>query len=286
MLGTGRGLPGQQVLLDDAHDLCHESARAWGARGAESVEGGVAHLFRVQGKNLVPIPSAIPGDLCAVTKVEDLHVDAVHVAREHAVERGLEALPVPGAERAERRAFAAAHASGEGQHDLANLRLRRKTHGLHVGSFVNQHLEHDVGDIAERDVMHARSHIDAVAGMMADAVDGQAERLGGEALTYAELGGQSFDVIINATSAGLTGAMPPLPEPSSLVTMSPSSGLASTTISPRRSGPNRSFSPSRRIPRLDILGQLDDGIRRLKRRYDPDLRFQSEWWRHYAPMFE
>jgi len=22
-----------------------------------------------------------------------------------------------------------------------------------------------------------------------------------------------------------------------------------------------------------------------KRRYDPDLRFQSEWWRHYAPMF-
>ena len=23
-----------------------------------------------------------------------------------------------------------------------------------------------------------------------------------------------------------------------------------------------------------------------KRAYDPDLRFQSEWWRHYAPMFE
>jgi elongation factor G len=36
-----------------------------------------AHLFKVQGKNLVPIPSAIPGDLCAVTKVDDLHVDAV-----------------------------------------------------------------------------------------------------------------------------------------------------------------------------------------------------------------
>lgn len=31
---------------------------------------------------------------------------------------------------------------------------------------------------------------------------------------------------------------------------------------------NRSFSPSRRVPRLDILGQLDDGIQRLKRRYD------------------
>ncbi|HUP18711.1 MAG TPA: FAD-binding oxidoreductase [Gemmatimonadota bacterium] len=24
---------------------------------------------------------------------------------------------------------------------------------------------------------------------------------------------------------------------------------------------------------------------RLKRHYDPELRFQSEWWRHYAPMF-
>jgi uncharacterized protein len=31
---------------------------------------------------------------------------------------------------------------------------------------------------------------------------------------------------------------------------------------------NRSFSPSRRVPRLDIPGQIDDGIRRLKRRYD------------------
>ena len=25
---------------------------------------------------------------------------------------------------------------------------------------------------------------------------------------------------------------------------------------------------------------------RLKRQYDPDLRFQSDWWRHYARMFE
>lgn len=25
---------------------------------------------------------------------------------------------------------------------------------------------------------------------------------------------------------------------------------------------------------------------RHKRRHDPELRFQSEWWRHYAPMFE
>src|SRR3990172_8303977 len=30
---------------------------------------------------------------------------------------------------------------------------------------------------------------------------------------------------------------------------------------------NRSFSPSRRLPRRGILGQLDEGIRRLKLRY-------------------
>jgi radical SAM protein (TIGR01212 family) len=31
---------------------------------------------------------------------------------------------------------------------------------------------------------------------------------------------------------------------------------------------NRSFSPSRRVPRQGIRGQIDDGIRRLQRRYD------------------
>ncbi|MFO0905133.1 MAG: TIGR01212 family radical SAM protein [Pirellulales bacterium] len=31
---------------------------------------------------------------------------------------------------------------------------------------------------------------------------------------------------------------------------------------------NRSFSPSRRLPRQDILSQIDEGIRRLQRRYD------------------
>lgn len=33
---------------------------------------------------------------------------------------------------------------------------------------------------------------------------------------------------------------------------------------------NRSFSPSRRLPRQSILEQIDEGIRRLKRRYDCD----------------
>lgn len=27
-------------------------------------------------------------------------------------------------------------------------------------------------------------------------------------------------------------------------------------------------------------------FRRLKRRYDPELRFQCEWWLHYAALFE
>src|SRR5437899_5452785 len=33
---------------------------------------------------------------------------------------------------------------------------------------------------------------------------------------------------------------------------------------------NRSFSPSRRVKRQSILDQLDDGIRRLKHRYEVD----------------
>lgn len=46
----------------------------------------VAHLYAVQGKQLLPIPSAGPGDICAVTKMEDLVFDAVlHDAPEDAV---------------------------------------------------------------------------------------------------------------------------------------------------------------------------------------------------------
>jgi radical SAM protein (TIGR01212 family) len=36
---------------------------------------------------------------------------------------------------------------------------------------------------------------------------------------------------------------------------------------------NRSFSPSRRLPRQSIAGQIDEGIRRLQRRYDCDSFF-------------
>lgn len=37
----------------------------------------VSHLFRLQGKETEEIPSAGPGDICAVTKVEEIHYDAV-----------------------------------------------------------------------------------------------------------------------------------------------------------------------------------------------------------------
>jgi len=49
---------------------------------------------------------------------------------------------------------------------------------------------------------------------------------------------------------------------------------------------NRSFSPSRRVPRLDIRGQLDDGIRRLKTRYKVDrfLAYFQPATNTYGPL--
>ena len=37
----------------------------------------VTHLFRLQGKALEEIPTGIPGDICAVTRVDGIHYDAV-----------------------------------------------------------------------------------------------------------------------------------------------------------------------------------------------------------------
>ena len=37
----------------------------------------VGHLFRLQGANHIEIAQAIPGDICAIAKVEELHFDAV-----------------------------------------------------------------------------------------------------------------------------------------------------------------------------------------------------------------
>jgi elongation factor G len=37
----------------------------------------LAHLYRLQGKDTLEIPEAMPGDLCAVAKIDELHFDAV-----------------------------------------------------------------------------------------------------------------------------------------------------------------------------------------------------------------
>ncbi len=37
----------------------------------------LSHIYRIQGKNLEEIPSAVAGDVCAVPKLEDLHFDDV-----------------------------------------------------------------------------------------------------------------------------------------------------------------------------------------------------------------
>ncbi|MCB1958331.1 MAG: elongation factor G, partial [Rhodocyclaceae bacterium] len=37
----------------------------------------VAHLLRLQGKNQVEIPEGVPGDICAVARVDEIHRDAV-----------------------------------------------------------------------------------------------------------------------------------------------------------------------------------------------------------------
>ena len=49
---------------------------------------------------------------------------------------------------------------------------------------------------------------------------------------------------------------------------------------------NRSFSPSRRLPRQDIREQIDEGIRQLKRRYDCDhfIAYFQPATNTYAPV--
>ncbi len=49
---------------------------------------------------------------------------------------------------------------------------------------------------------------------------------------------------------------------------------------------NRSFSPSRRLPRTNIAGQIDEGIRRLKWRYDVDqfMAYFQPATNTYAPV--
>lgn len=44
----------------------------------------VSHLYRLQGKDINEIPSAGPGEICAVTKVDEIHYDAVLHDSHHA----------------------------------------------------------------------------------------------------------------------------------------------------------------------------------------------------------
>ena len=53
----------------------------------------VAHLYRLQGKNHVEVAQALPGDICAIAKVDELHFDAVlHDAAE---DEHIRLLPLP-----------------------------------------------------------------------------------------------------------------------------------------------------------------------------------------------
>jgi len=57
----------------------------------------VAQVYRLQGKDMIETPRAVPGDICAVTKVEEVHFDAVlHDSHDedHIHLRSIE-LPVP-----------------------------------------------------------------------------------------------------------------------------------------------------------------------------------------------
>jgi elongation factor G len=51
---------GQQLFVDDARKPIK-----------------IAHLFRLMGKDMSEVPEAIPGDVCAVAKIDELHLDAV-----------------------------------------------------------------------------------------------------------------------------------------------------------------------------------------------------------------
>lgn len=97
----------------------------------------VAHLYSVQGKTLVPLSSAGPGEICAITKVDDIEFDSVlHDAPEDAVIH-FRPLPIPHAVyglalRVKRR--------GEEQ-KLAEVlhRMAVEDPGLHVESDPNTH---------------------------------------------------------------------------------------------------------------------------------------------------
>ena len=82
-----------------------------------------ATCFVLQGKEFTEVPRAMPGDLCAIAKVEELHFDAVlhdaaeddHIHLQAAGFPGAGARPGDRAQAARRRAAAARHPAKAGE---------------------------------------------------------------------------------------------------------------------------------------------------------------------------
>lgn len=55
----------------------------------------VAHLYRLQGKETIEVPTGVPGDICAVSKVDDLHFDAVLHASHDEDQFHLDSIKLP-----------------------------------------------------------------------------------------------------------------------------------------------------------------------------------------------
>ena len=55
----------------------------------------IPHLYRLQGKDTVEIPSAVPGDICAIAKIDNVYFDAVLHSSHDEDEFHLKALQLP-----------------------------------------------------------------------------------------------------------------------------------------------------------------------------------------------
>jgi elongation factor G len=113
--GAEEARPFQPSLLPDGHVVAHVfkvevdpymgkicTLRVWQGcltpdsvvyAGASRKPFKVAHLFSVQGKQLSPIASAGPGEICAITKVEDIFFDGV--LHDSAEDAGIHFTPLP-----------------------------------------------------------------------------------------------------------------------------------------------------------------------------------------------
>jgi elongation factor G len=107
----------------------------------------VGHLFMLQGKEHVEVPRGVPGDICAVAKVDELHFDAVlHDAAEDD-HLHLKPLPFPGAgarpgDRAQAARRRAAHVG-----DPAEARRRRPVPEGRACGATNETVVYGLGEL-------------------------------------------------------------------------------------------------------------------------------------------